>query len=58
MRMIVRPTWRSRLMNWWWDFIGPGHISVQNKVGRVLCWFAGHEQGRSIYCDWCGKDMS
>lgn len=48
---------RSRFMQWWWDAVGPGRVWLQNSVGWVGCLFAGHEQGRSFWCDWCGKDM-
>lgn len=42
-------------MRQWWEFSTP--LWLQNGVARVLCWFAGHERGRSNWCDWCGKDM-
>lgn len=45
---------RKRFMEWWWGWLGPGHTGVQNAVGRAVCAVAGHEQGRSIHCDWCG----
>lgn len=45
-------------MQRWWAW-WPGKPKwLQNGVGRVLCWFRGHEQGRSVWCDWCGKEMS
>jgi hypothetical protein len=48
---------RKQFMTWWWDWIGPGRTGIQNTVGRAACLIAGHEQGRSVYCDWCGSPV-
>ncbi len=51
---------RARAMQRWWGMypLRPRWLRpVQNAVGRLSCLVAGHERGRSIYCDWCGKDV-
>ncbi len=44
-------------MRRWWDFFPSKPIWLQNGLGRIVCRFAGHEKGRSQWCDWCGKDL-
>ncbi len=50
--------WRQALMHRWWDWRPGKPLRVQNAFGRLVCVAAGHEKGRSDYCDWCGKDMT
>ncbi len=42
-------------MQRWWDWHPNKPVRLQNGVGRIVCLFFGHEQSRSIWCDWCGK---
>jgi hypothetical protein len=55
--MNAYSTFRGRLMMRWWDFIPGKSVRLQNAVGRAVCLVYGHEQGRSRYCDWCGKEL-
>ncbi len=48
---------RGRLMQRWWDWRPNKPWRLECAVARVLCWRWGHEQGRSSFCDWCGKDL-
>lgn len=47
---------RSRFMNAMWGGWYPP-IWLQNAIGRMWCLAYGHEKTRSIYCDWCGKEI-
>lgn len=60
---------REQFMSWYWQTTMPlwsaswlptgAVMFVQNNiVGRIGCAFNGHQRGRSVYCDYCGKDMS